>query len=92
MFVLGEGVSAALRWEDLSKFCEDFGFARPRLVSATPFEIGKEEYRTIVGRTRLGSIYTFDILGVNSSLNNWLYYTTVARHIYIFYLVNFCMG
>ena len=49
MFVLGEGVSAALRWEDLTKFFEDFGFARPRLVSATPFEIEKEEYRTIVG-------------------------------------------
>ena len=50
MSVLGEGVSAALRWEDLSKFCEDFGFARPRLVSATPFEIEKEEYRNIVGQ------------------------------------------
>ena len=42
-------MSAALRWQELSSFCEEIGFAPPRLVSSTPFELEKEEFETIVG-------------------------------------------
>ena len=43
-------MTGALRWDDLTKFCEEIGFTKPRLVSASYFDLQKEEIKQAVGR------------------------------------------
>lgn len=52
----GECVAGALWWKDLVSIAEEMGFARPRIVSASEFDMGSKEFNEILGDAKFVSV------------------------------------
>ncbi|XP_046576867.1 arsenite methyltransferase-like [Haliotis rubra] len=52
----GECISGALWWEDLYTLAKEVGFSQPRLVTATPVPVEREDFKQVLGDARFVSV------------------------------------
>ena len=51
----GECISGALHWKDLHGLANNIGFSKPYLVSCSPINIDKEDFKNVLGKARFCS-------------------------------------
>ena len=49
----GEGLSGALKWQDLHRIVAEIGFSEPRIKAASRITVENEQLQGIVGKTQL---------------------------------------
>ncbi|XP_048249198.1 arsenite methyltransferase-like isoform X1 [Haliotis rufescens] len=63
----GECISGALWWEDLYTLAKEVGFSEPRLVTATPVPVTRDDFRQVLGDAQFVSV-TYRLFKLPSTL------------------------